>query len=100
MDDATLLSTWATGLTVACVLVVAAAALLIGIWLAARRILRTAVRTLGVVEKIKANTQSIWALEQTGDTARDLAEAAEAIRGHGATIAKVLTEAEDSDRVA
>ena len=81
MDDAALIASWATGLMVAAVLVAAAAALLIGILLAARRILRLAVSTLGVVEQIKANTQSIWSLKRTSDVAEQPPNPSEATAG-------------------
>lgn len=98
MDDAGLISSWTTGLAVAAFLVAAAAALLIGIWLAARRILRLAAATLQVVEDIKANTRSIWALKRTSDVAEELAQTAESIRNHGGDIAETLSESEDSGR--
>ncbi len=95
MTDAELLSIWIRSLVVGGVIVVAAAALLIAILLAAKRILRLALAALGLVEKIKANTDSIWGLRATNETAAQLLAAAESIRDHGALVAGAL---EDKDR--
>lgn len=97
MTDAQLIAQWQTGLIVAAVIVVAAAALLIGIALAARRILRLALAALGVVETIKANTQSIWSLRDTNEKAVKVLEAAESIRDHGALVAGALGEKDRSN---
>ncbi len=94
MTDAQLIAQWQTGLIVAGVIVVAAAALLIGIALAARRILRLALAALDVVETIKANTQSIWSLRDTNRKAGKILEAAESIREHGAAVAGALGESD------
>ncbi len=98
MDEATLISAWITGLAIAAVLVAAAAALLIAIWLAARRILRLALETLQIVESIKQNTNSIWALEGTAEVGEQLLGGARSIRQHGARIAQTLQGADGQDQ--
>ena len=100
MTDAELLSTWYMSLAVVAVLVLVAAGLLVGIWLAARRVLRLALAALALVEEIKANTQSIWSLKETNDQAAKILEAAESIRDHGALVAGALAKGEDHENVA
>ena len=100
MTDAQLLSQWHVGLVVAGVIVLAAAALLIGIALAARRILRLALVALGLVETIKGNTQSIWALKDTNRVAAKILDAAESIRDHGAMVAGALETEDDASNIA
>ena len=100
MTDAQLLSTWYMSPAVAAVLLLVAAGLLIGIWLAARRILRLALAALALVEEIKANTQSIWSLKETNEEATKILEAAESIRDHGALVAGALAADDDEKDVA
>ena len=90
MTDATLYSNWFFWLGIASVIVVAAAVLLILVWLAARRILNLAVVALGLVQQVKANTAAIWALEETNTTAADILEDARRIRNNGAAVAHAL----------
>lgn len=90
MTDATLFTNWYIGLAVTAVVVVIAAVLLILIWLAARRILTLAIAALDLVQQIKQNTTTIWALEDTNKTARNILSQAESIRDHGAAVAQVL----------
>jgi len=97
MTDAEFLSQWQLSLVVATVIVLAAAALLIGIALAARRILRLALVALEVVETIKTSTDSIWALKDTNETATRILQAAESIRDHGALVAGALGEDDQSN---
>jgi len=96
VSDAELLSIWTNSLLLGTVIIVAAAALLIGILLAARRILRLAVAALGLVETIKANTQSIWNLRETNKKAGQLLGTAESIRDHGALVAGALDKKDES----
>ncbi len=99
MDEA-LVSTWMTGLTVACLVVLIAAALLIAILAAARRILRLAGEALQAVQQIKQNTNSIWELDRTNQVAEGILGQAESIVGHGAAVAETLHPSEDESNVA
>ncbi len=93
MSDPELFSTWYLWLGVAAVIIVAAAALLISVWLAANRILKLAVAALGLVQHIKDNTQCVWHLEDTNNTAVNILNTANSIHGHGVEVAKVLHSA-------
>jgi hypothetical protein len=90
MDDAALYGNFYVGLAIAVVLILAAAALLILVWLAARRILRLATAALGLVEQIKENTNSIWGLQTTNEVATNILEGAEAIDAHAGLVAEAL----------
>lgn len=90
MNDAALFEIWYMSLALATVIVIAAAGLLIAVWMAARRILRLAVAALGLVKQIKANTQTIWALEDTNKTAVKILETAKQIHEHGGMVAEAL----------
>jgi len=92
MDDATLYGNYYIGLAIAVVLIIAAAALLIMVWFAAKRILRLASAALGLVVQIKENTNSIWGLQTTNEVATDLLEGAEAIDAHAGLVAEALHE--------
>ncbi len=83
---------WLIGLGIAAAIVLIAALLLIMVWLAARRILRLARTALQTATAIKANTQSIWGLQQTNEVAGDILKEAEAIEGHTQLVAKALKE--------
>lgn len=96
MDESTLYTNWYVGLAIATVIILAAAVLLILVWLSARRILRLATAALGIVVQIKENTSSIWALEQTNEVACDILEGAQAIEAHARLVAEALHEAEMS----
>lgn len=93
MTDAELFTNWTIGLGLAAVVVVIAAVLLILIWQAARRILTLAVAALDLVKQINQNTQTIWQLEATNQTALDILTDARSIRDHGAAVAQALHEA-------
>ena len=90
MDDATLYSNFYLGLAIAIVVILAAAVLLILVWLAARRILRLATAALGLVIQIKENTNSIWGLQTTNEVASNILEGAEAINEHAGLVAEAL----------
>ena len=72
MEDSALYQQFYIWLAVVVVIVLAAAVLLILVLFAARRILRLATAALGLVEQIRANTNSIWGLQQTNEVACDL----------------------------
>ncbi len=99
MDDP-LVASWVIGLIIAGVIVVIAAALLLGIFAAARRILRLAGEALQTVERIKRNTHSIWSLDQTNQVAGGILHRAESIAEHGAAIVGTLHPSEDESNVA
>lgn len=98
MTDSELINSWTLAVVGAAVVLIAAS-LLIGILLAARRILRLALQALAIVERIKGNTQGIWALKETNQKAARVLAEAEAIRGHGALLASTL-ERQDDEGVA
>jgi len=97
MTDTELLANWSLYLAIAGVIVAIAAGLLIGIWLTARRILKLALIALEVVERIKANTQSIWSLQETNQKATEVLAEAESIRDHGALVAGALESQDESN---
>jgi hypothetical protein len=90
MTDAELWASWRIWMGVATVVVLIAASLLIIIWLTARRILADAERALGAVEAIRAQTQPIWALEETNHIAEDILETVQAIEAKGGALAGAL----------
>ena len=90
MSDAQLYQVWARWLLVGGVLVVVAASLLIWILFLARAIAVNATRALRAAEKIRANTQPIWALAATNATAARLLETAWAIEDHAGQVADLL----------
>jgi len=100
MDDATLMSNWLMSLALAAVVIVIAAALLITIWLSARRILKLALIALEVVQKIRANTQSVWLLKDTNETATKILNDAVAIRDHGLLVVGALHESTPQSKAA
>lgn len=91
MTDAELWSAWRLWMGVAAVVVLLAASLLIAIWLTARSILANAVRALNAAEAIRANTQPIWALEETNAVAEEILETVQAIEQKGGALAGALT---------
>lgn len=96
MTDAELWASWRLWMLVATVVILIAASLLIIIWLTARRILADAVRALAAVEAIRANTQPIWALEETNEIAEDILHTVRAIEDKGGALAGALHATEAS----
>lgn len=90
MTDADLWAAWRVWMGVAGLVVLIAAALLITIWLTARRILADAVRALNAARAIRAQTQPIWQLETTNDVARDIVKSVHAIDQKAALLADAL----------
>ena len=90
MTDAELWGAWRIWMAIAVGIIVVAAALLITIWLTARRILADAGRALKAAEAIRASTQPIWALEKTNDVAEDLLATVRSIEQKGGTLAAAL----------
>lgn len=94
MTDAQLWSAWQMWMGVATLVILIAAGLLITIWLTARRILADAVRALHAVDAIRAQTQSIWALEDTNHVAEDILATVQAIEQKGGLLAAALHKTE------
>ncbi len=94
MTDAELWAAWRMWMGVAAVVILIAAALLITIWLTARRILLDAVRALNAAEKIRAQTQPIWALQDTNEIAEGILETVQAIETKGGALAGALAKTE------
>ncbi len=90
MSDAELWAAWRIWVGVAALVVVIAASLLIIIWLTARKILADTVRALHAVEAIRAQTQPIWALENTNLVAEDILKTVQAIENKGGLLAGAL----------
>jgi len=90
MSDAQLYTAWTLWLAVGAVLVVVAAALLVWILVLARAIAANATRALRAAEKIRANTQPVWALAATNATAAQLLEAAWSIEDHAGQVADLI----------
>jgi hypothetical protein len=86
MTDQVLFFYWYISLIVAAVIVVIAAVLLLAILVTARSIDRGAKAALDMVKQIRANTQVIWALEDTNKVARQLLGGAESILFHAGEI--------------
>ena len=91
MDD-TLYNQFYLWLAGATIIIIAAAVLLILVWMAARRILRLATAALGLVEQVRANTNSIWGLETTNEVACDILEGAKAIETHAGMVVEAMHE--------
>ena len=90
MTDAQLWSAWQMWIGVATLVILIAASLLIIIWLTARTILEDAVRALNAVEAIRAQTQPLWALEDTNLVAEDILKTVQAIEQKGGLLAGAL----------
>ena len=72
MTSAELWAAWRVWVAVAAVIILVAAALLITIWLTARRIAAHASRALKAVEAIRDNTRVIWELQTTNEVAEQI----------------------------
>lgn len=90
MTDAQLYTDWIIGLIITVVVVVIVAALLLWILALARSIAANATRALHAVERIRANTQPIWALQDTNAVGLQILEGAQSIREHAEAAADVL----------
>jgi hypothetical protein len=98
MTDAMLYTYWFIGLGLAIVIVAITAVLLVLIWQAAQRILNLAISALDLVKQINQNTNIIWALGATNQTALDILQDAQSIRDHGAAVAQALHDAPASGK--
>ncbi len=90
MPSADLWAAWRLWMIVATLVILIAATLLIAIWLVARSILAHALRAHAAAERIRANTQPIWALETTNEVAGGLLEAVQSIEKKGGLLLNAL----------
>ena len=90
MSDADLWASWRMWMALAVVIILVAAVLLIMIWRTARGIHTEALRALRAAEKIRDNTNPIWALETTNDVAGDMLATVQHIEQIGGTLAAAL----------
>ena len=90
MTDSELWSAWRVWMVLATLIIVVAAVLLIMIWRTARAIHTEALRALQAAEKIRDNTNPIWALETTNDVAGDMLATVQHIGQIGGTLAAAL----------
>jgi len=97
MSEADLYFWWAVWLAIATIITIAAAALLITVIIAARRILKLAHKALDTVDEIEKNTNAIWQLKDSDEVADELLSGAEAIKDNATTIISVLGTADKVD---
>ena len=90
MTDADLWSAWRLWMGVAVVIILVAAGLLIAIWQTARGIYREALRALAAAEKIRDNTNPIWALKTTNEVAATMLATVQHIEQNGGALAAAL----------
>lgn len=90
MTDADLWSAWRMWMVVATVIILVAATLLIMIWRTARGIYREALRALAAAEKIRENTNPIWALKTTNEVAATMLATVQHIEANGGALAAAL----------
>lgn len=90
MTDAELWAAWRLWMMVGGLVVLIAAGLLIAIWLTARAIRAHAVRALAAAERIREQTQPIWALQTTNETARQMLETVQRIEQKGGSLVEAL----------
>ena len=90
MTDTDLWSAWRLWLLVAVVIILVAATLLIMIWRTARGIYREALRALAAAEKIRENTNPIWALKTTNEVAATMLATVQHIEQNGGALASAL----------
>lgn len=84
------MSPWILGFALAAAVVVAVAALLIGILWQAMRILRLARRATSLVEEIERNTRAVWALADTNAMGGQILDQTRAIDAHAAAVLGAL----------
>ena len=94
------MSLWTFGFIAGAAIVVVVAALLIGIILQARRILRLARVASDVVGQIDVQTRSVWALRDTNIVAEQILEGARAIDANAAAIVGVVSASHDQRKSA
>ena len=90
MSDADLWARWRIWMSIAVVIVLVAAVLLILIWRTARGIMGEALRALAAAEKIRTNTDPIWALATTNEVAGTMLATVQHIEKNGGALASAL----------
>ena len=90
MSDAELWSAWRLWMVVATVVILIAATLLIAIWRTARGIYVEALRALAAAERIRENTNPIWALQTTNEVATKMLDTVQHIEQNGGALAGAL----------
>jgi hypothetical protein len=90
MTGAELWAAWRFWIVVAAVVVLVAAALLVAIWLTARRILADARRALAAAEDIRQHTVPIWELQTTNEVAGQVLATVKSIEAQAAHLVRVL----------
>ena len=90
MTDAELWSAWRLWMGVASLVILIAATLLIVIWRTARGIHAEALRALAAAERIRENTNPIWALQTTNEVATKMLDTVQHIEHNGGALAGAL----------
>ena len=90
MSDAELWSAWRMWMLLAVVIILVAAVLLIMIWRTARGIYAQALRALAAAQRIRENTNPIWALATTNEVAAEMLETVQHIEANGGALAAAL----------
>ena len=90
MTDSELWAAWRLWMVLATVIILVAATLLIMIWRTARGIYAEALRALRAAERIRENTNPIWALETTNEVAAQMLETVQHIEHNGGALAAAL----------
>lgn len=90
MSDAELWRAWRLWMALAAAIIVVAAVLLILIWRTARGIYAEALRALRAAERIRDQTNPIWALETTNEVAATMLETVQQIEKKGGALAAAL----------
>jgi len=90
MTDAELWGAWRLWMGVAAAIIVVAAVLLVMIWRTARGIYAEALRALAAAERIRENTNPIWALATTNEVAGEMLATVQHIEKNGGALASAL----------
>jgi type II secretory pathway component PulL len=93
MNDAGLWAAWRFWIVVAGVVVLVAVALLVTIWLTARRILADARRARTAAEAIRQHTMPIWEIQTSNEVAEQLLATVKSIESRAAHLVEALTGA-------
>jgi hypothetical protein len=93
MTDADLWAAWRFWMIVAGAIVLVAAALLVTIWLTARRILADATRALHAAEGIRQTTAVIWELQTTNEVGEQLLATVKSIEARAGHLVDTLSRA-------
>ena len=91
MTDAELWAAWRFWMVVAAAIIAVAAALLVTIWLTARRILADARRALAAAEAIRQHTLPIWEVQTTNEVAEQILATVKSIEARAAHLVEALS---------